>query len=610
MNAFELNKYMGAILAALVFVMGLSVLSDIIFSEERPEQLGYEVVVASDEESESESAEGAQEEPFEVLLASADPQAGEGAARVCSACHAFDEGGGNGIGPALYNVVGRDIASVDGFGYSSALQSHAEEAPAWSYAELDGFLENPQGWVPGTSMGYAGISDRQTRADVIAYLKSVSPDAPALPEPPAADESAGEDEVAASEDGGEGSEGETQMAAADAQSTDGASADASSEGEAAASGGGDSFAQLVASSDPAEGEANATVCAACHNFEEGGPNMLGPNLYGVFGAPIAAADGFSYSDAMQTYAEDEGNWNVENLNAYLEAPMEVVEGTRMSYAGVKDETQRAQIIAYLHSVSPEAGPIEASAGSAEGAQESTDTAASDGEAQTETAAADPASTAQDAPQGSDAASSDAEASDAASSDAEESNAAETAAPAEEGSDAGEPATQDAAAADDGSATEGESAAASSSDEGTSVAAVDPEGSGEEESASGDGAASTATIEEGGGEDASGEGSAADAGGEQDAASAEADEALPEPVENANLSTAAGRDTPNPDDPSVENVAEAAADSIASVENEVSASELAASSDEGSDTRPTGVRIERAVPGRVEIVNPASDESTN
>lgn len=323
MNAYELNKIIGAVLAALVFAMGVGVISDIIFTEEALEEPAYRIAVASATDT-GDEAEVAEEPPFAVFLASADAAAGESASRVCSACHSFDEGMENKIGPALYGVVGREIGVVEGFAYSNALAEH--EAEVWSYDALDGFLENPQGWAPGTSMGYAGIKDPQERANVVAYLASVTPDAPAFPEPPA--------------------EEEVEVAAADAQDT---------ATDAAPEDGG--FTQIVASADPADGESAARVCLACHSIEEGAAHMVGPNIHGVFGAEIAAAEGYSYSSAMQSYAEAEGAWSIDTLNTYLEAPMEAVPGTKMSYAGVKDDEQRAAIIAWLHSISPEAGPL-------------------------------------------------------------------------------------------------------------------------------------------------------------------------------------------------------------------------------------------------------------
>jgi cytochrome c len=325
MNAFELNKIIGAILGALVFAMGLSVLSDIIFTEEAPETPAYQIAVA---DATGGGEEAAAPPSFAVLLASADPAAGQRSAAVCGACHSFEQGGPNKVGPGLYGIVGHPIASHEGFTYSAALTAKREEVGDWTYDALDGFLENPQGWAPGTLMGYAGIKDAQQRANVIAYLRSISPDAPPLPEPEAAPA-----EVAGAEGG-------------------------------AAAGGADPFTQLVASADPATGQSKAAVCLACHAIEAGAPNKLGPNLHGVFDRPIASAE-YDYSPAMRTYGEENGDWTVAHLNTYLEAPMQVVPGTKMSYAGIKNENDRAAVIAWLHSISPDAGPIMETAAPAE-----------------------------------------------------------------------------------------------------------------------------------------------------------------------------------------------------------------------------------------------------
>ncbi|WP_420391904.1 c-type cytochrome [Acuticoccus sp.] len=334
MGGYEINKFLGAALGALVFIMGLSVLSDILFQEEELEEPAYLIAVAEPEEE----ATGEEAEPsIAVLLASADVAAGERISRQCQACHAFDDGGADGIGPGLYGVVERPIAAVDGFGYSNALQEHAE-GQGWTYEELDGFLEDPQGWVPGTIMGYAGLREGQDRANIIAYLASVTPDAPPFPEPEAAPA-----EVA---------EGEAQVAiAAPAQGEAEAGTQAGAVPE-----GTSEFRTLLASADPANGQANMVVCQACHSVDEGGPNGIGPGLHGVVGRPIAAVEGFGYSEALVAHGEGK-EWTYEELDGFLENPQGWVPGTIMGYAGVKDIELRADIVAYLASISPDAPPV-------------------------------------------------------------------------------------------------------------------------------------------------------------------------------------------------------------------------------------------------------------
>ena len=105
-----------------------------------------------------------------AFMASADAEAGASVFRRCQSCHVLDEGV-NRTGPSLYGVVGRDIGSVDGYNYSSAM---AERGGQWTYENLDGFLENPRGWLPGTKMGYAGLRSQEDRANVIAYIEAAS----------------------------------------------------------------------------------------------------------------------------------------------------------------------------------------------------------------------------------------------------------------------------------------------------------------------------------------------------------------------------------------------------------------------------------------------------
>jgi len=111
-------------------------------------------------------------------LASADIAAGQALSKKCTACHVFDKGGPNKVGPNLYNVVNRDVASVADFKYSGALTDHGG---AWSYEELNGFLYKPKAWVSGTKMNYAGLSKAEDRANIIAWLRTLSDNPTPLP---------------------------------------------------------------------------------------------------------------------------------------------------------------------------------------------------------------------------------------------------------------------------------------------------------------------------------------------------------------------------------------------------------------------------------------------
>ena len=119
------------------------------------------------------SAEGGGEEeagvPFEEVFAAADASAGESVFRQCASCHKLEDGA-NATGPSLYGIVGREQGIEPGYAYSS---SFAELDGTWTPEELNHFLEDPAGWVPGTKMTYRGLGKVEDRANIIAYLQTV-----------------------------------------------------------------------------------------------------------------------------------------------------------------------------------------------------------------------------------------------------------------------------------------------------------------------------------------------------------------------------------------------------------------------------------------------------
>ena len=175
----DINTIFMGLLFTIFVVLGVSFLSELVFHHEAPETKGYKIEVADAGNSDA-GAEAAPVEKIGPLLATADVAAGEKLLKRCTACHSFEEGGKNKVGPALYNVVNNAIGSVDGFGYSGGLTSYAE-GKVWSYEELDGFLKKPSKWIKGTAMGFAGLKKIEDRANIIAYMRTLSGSPAPLP---------------------------------------------------------------------------------------------------------------------------------------------------------------------------------------------------------------------------------------------------------------------------------------------------------------------------------------------------------------------------------------------------------------------------------------------
>lgn len=106
----------------------------------------------------------------------------------------------------------------------------------------------------------------------------------------------------------------------------------------------DPVMHLIATADIAKGEKLSKACAACHSFDKGGPHKVGPNLYGVVGAPMGGKGGFSYSTGLAGYGQ---NWGYDELNHFLWKPKKLISGTKMNYAGLKKPADRAAMIAWL-----------------------------------------------------------------------------------------------------------------------------------------------------------------------------------------------------------------------------------------------------------------------
>lgn len=179
------NKIAFAVLAALLLVFGLPQLTAAIFGNGHGGGHGDALHLAYccvDLEVQDQSAA---DEPAPVdlgkLLANASVAGGERRAALCKSCHTLEEGGASGTGPNLWNVVNRNVAGVSGFNYTSALQA---AGGVWSYDRLDEYLKNSQNYIPGTAMAQRFARDEQ-RADILAYLGSLSANPVAFPQPAA-----------------------------------------------------------------------------------------------------------------------------------------------------------------------------------------------------------------------------------------------------------------------------------------------------------------------------------------------------------------------------------------------------------------------------------------
>ncbi|MDH3664402.1 MAG: cytochrome c family protein, partial [Alphaproteobacteria bacterium] len=244
-----------------------------------------------------------------------DPAAGKQVFRKCRACHVVEEGK-NRLGPSLHAIIGRDKASVDGFKYSDALTAAEGD---WTVAEMDAFLGNPKGTIPGNRMTFPGLKDAEDRTNVIAYLN---------------DPAGGEGAAAPST---------TEAAAATTEESQSGSIESTTES------GSDTQVAAVSGADFSAGDAEAgkkvfRKCRACHKVEEG-KNGVGPSLFGVIGRDKGSIDGFKYSDAM---LGADGDWTASDLNAYLENPKAFIPGNRMSFPGLKMPEDRVNVIVFLN----------------------------------------------------------------------------------------------------------------------------------------------------------------------------------------------------------------------------------------------------------------------
>ena len=181
MDGFEFNKLAGGILGTLMLTMSLGLVSGFLFSSPGPEKPGYALPDAPAESAAPAAAASAEPAaPLPILLAKADPAKGQTLAKACGACHNFEKGAAAKVGPPLWGVVGRKVASIDGFSYSDAIKA---KGGSWSMEEINKFITSPKAYVPGTKMGFAGEESPEKRADIVDYLHTLSDNPEPLPAP-------------------------------------------------------------------------------------------------------------------------------------------------------------------------------------------------------------------------------------------------------------------------------------------------------------------------------------------------------------------------------------------------------------------------------------------
>jgi len=341
MSSLEINKVIGAILLAGLVAHVTGTLSQFLV---RPAHHAAEAAVPTG--GEGGGAQPAKPEPVppvSPLMANADPANGQAIAKKCATCHTFEQGAAAKVGPNLWGILGNHHAHMEGFAYSPALAALKDKI--WDYEALNEFIANPKADIPGTKMGFAGLKKPEERADVIAYLRSLSDSPMALPDQAAIDAA-----NQAYEQAKQGAAEPAQEATASSESASDAGTQTAAASEAPAT----DILPLIAAADPAAGQAIAKKCNTCHTFDKGAPAKVGPNLWNVVGGPHAHMEGFSYSEAMKSSG---GTWDYAALDQFLTNPKAYIPGTKMGFAGLKKPEDRAAVIAYLRTLSDNPVPL-------------------------------------------------------------------------------------------------------------------------------------------------------------------------------------------------------------------------------------------------------------
>ena len=176
MDSFEINKILAAVLVVFLVVFGIGKISDIVFHVEKPNTSAYKVEFA--EADGSATSTSVQTVDIAALLGLGTVEHGQKVFKKCSACHSIKKGGRNNIGPALYNVLGRNMGALEDYKYSKALIAFGKD---WTFNEMNSFLIKPTSYIKGTKMAFAGLKKEKDRASVILYMNANSDSPLVLP---------------------------------------------------------------------------------------------------------------------------------------------------------------------------------------------------------------------------------------------------------------------------------------------------------------------------------------------------------------------------------------------------------------------------------------------
>ncbi len=345
MSFLEINKIVGAILATALVTFLISIAGNVLVPEdsvesaERPPAAATTAATTGKAGGAAPSAGTTKPKPAETplanLLAQGSAEAGKKVAKKCAACHNVDKGGPNKIGPNLYGIVGRKKGSHPGYSYSDAMKN---AGGAWTYADLNAFLTKTTAFVKGTKMRLR-ISKPSSRANLLLYLRTLSDSPAPLPKPaPASNGGAEKKAEAVKKTTAEKVPAEAPKPSATPKPAETPKKTAAPQATAAAA---------LAAGDATRGAKLAKrKCAVCHSLTKGGPNKIGPNLYGVIGRARASYEGYRYSQAMKAKG---GTWSAADIFTFLAGPQKFVKGTNMPIK-VRKPAQRADIIAYLRTL--------------------------------------------------------------------------------------------------------------------------------------------------------------------------------------------------------------------------------------------------------------------